>query len=91
MPDVTCIRFDGTVHQIDVLAGCSVMREAIGNDVTFIDAGRGGDRAGQAGIARGPCAPHRSHSGGSALTRWATKGGRIKSCHDAKRSCVSPV
>ena len=42
MPKVTYIEHDGTAHTIDLLAGESVMRGAVDNEVPGIDADCGG-------------------------------------------------
>ena len=45
MPKVTYIEFNGTVHEIDVPVGLSVMRGAVNNGVPGIDADCGGECA----------------------------------------------
>lgn len=42
MPKITFIEFDGTVHEVDVPAGGSVMEAAVSNNVPGIDADCGG-------------------------------------------------
>ena len=42
MPKITFIEFIGTAHEVDVLAGGSVMEAAVSNNVPGIDADCGG-------------------------------------------------
>ena len=45
MPKVTFIAFNGTRHDVDAVAGLSLMRAAVDNDVPGIDADCGGNCA----------------------------------------------